>query len=111
MAETALWAVKALARAFYKRWPKRPFGPLKPWPGLFRKDGRNWQSPIANFSNIPQIISFWKIFSVGTRNDASYDFSVRRMSEKPHNYGSFQNFLKINRWDSTLYTNVPLAEE
>jgi hypothetical protein len=34
MAKTALRAVKALARAFKLKWPKRPFGPLKPWPGL-----------------------------------------------------------------------------
>ena len=27
MAKTALWAVKALARAFKLKWPKRPFGP------------------------------------------------------------------------------------
>ena len=36
MTKTALRAVKALARAFQIKWPKRPFGPLKPWPGLLR---------------------------------------------------------------------------
>jgi hypothetical protein len=38
LAKTALRAVKALARAFKIIWPKRPFGPLKPWPWSLKKN-------------------------------------------------------------------------
>jgi hypothetical protein len=31
-------------RAFKINWPKRPFGPLKPWPGLLKLIGQNGPS-------------------------------------------------------------------